>query len=521
MKARVKTVLAGVVVVTWILFAAQVTMGASDEELRLVQATWANGVPIPHLEISQGLDWLKLLYDPLFGISPEGALSPEHGLATKWEMSRDGLTWTVQLRKGVKFHDGVEVTAKDAKFSIELAMLPESVSSLSSDLRKTIKQIEVKDPYTLVIQCRKPSMFFPSILSELETTVSLIVPKEYYERVGKDQFMKKPIGSGPYKWHSQVVGSSIKLEATARHWRDGVPRFKYVTFLVIPEESTRIAMLKTGQADIARVGREGMKEILDAGLRIISKKDASTIVFMCAMQWATPAFGDIRFRKALNLAIDKGAIIKNIFGGRATQIAQFPDPNIFACGGDPTLKPYPYDPQEARRLIKEGGYDGYEFMMPSFSRSGVPEFSNVVETVVGYWQKIGLKPKIFVSEYVSYRESWRAKKIQNHVVGTELFTNPECGSLLSRTEEKYGSLESRTILNNPKMDEFYKRANSTLDMAEVVKIMGEIYRYSYDQYLMTPICNVNDEIAITKKVPEWNPGRRRQDRNYNDIIRQR
>ena len=150
------------------------------------------------------------------------------------------------------------------------------------------------------------------------------MPKDYYERVGKDQFMKKPIGTGPYKWHSQVVGSYIKLEATEKHWRDGVPRYKYVTFLNVPEESTRIAMLKTGEADITRISRERIKEVLDAGLKVISKKDSAAIVFHCLMQWATPAFSDIRFRKALNLAIDREAIIKNILGGRAYTYYRIP-----------------------------------------------------------------------------------------------------------------------------------------------------------------------------------------------------
>ena len=126
--------------------------------------------------------------------------------------------------------------------------------SESAFLRRNVKSIEVKDPYTVVVHCKQPDIFLLSqLLSNLESPAGMIVPKDYYERVGKDEFAKRPIGSGPYKWHSQMLGSFIKLEATERHWRDGVPKYKYMTYLVIPEESTRLAMLKTGEADIMRV----------------------------------------------------------------------------------------------------------------------------------------------------------------------------------------------------------------------------------------------------------------------------
>ncbi len=522
MKAKWTSFLAGVVALTMILSTGyQPVVAASVEELKLVQSGWGHGVPIPRFELSQGMDWLKLLYDPLFGTTPDGKLSPEHGLAAKWEMTRDGLTWTIHLRKGVKFHDGVELTAKDVKFSIEQIMLPDSTATVVDEIRKTVKLIEIKDPYTLVIHCKRPSLFLYTYFSDVSTVTGLIIPKDYYERVGKDDFMKKPIGTGPYKWNSQVVGSYIKLEAAEKHWRDGVPRYKYVSFLYVPEESTRIAMLKTGEADMTRISRERIKEVRDAGLKVISKKNAAAIIFHCLMQWATPAFSDIRFRKALNLAIDRGAIIKSILEGGGAPVAGFPGDNIFACGGDPSLKPYPYDPQEARRLIKEGGYEGYGFTMASYPRDGLPEFQKIVEVVVGYWQKIGLKPKIFMTEYATLRASWRAEKVQNTVCGMDTTSVPECGTLLNRMQERYSSYEKRSVAHDPKYDAWFKKAYSSLDEAEVAKILGEMYRVSYDQHLIVPICSINDEIACTKRVPDWDPGQRRDDRNYNDVIKQR
>jgi len=159
-------------------------------------------------------------------------------------MTPDGITWTFNLRKGVKFHDGVEVTAKDVKFSIEQTMLPDSSSVNASFIRRDVKSIEVKDPYTVVIHCKKPAIFLPDLLGNMEGLDGMIVPKDYYEKVGKDGFIKRPIGSGPYKWAFPDVGSFIKLEATDKHWRDGVPRFKYMTYLSIPRRAPALPCLR-------------------------------------------------------------------------------------------------------------------------------------------------------------------------------------------------------------------------------------------------------------------------------------
>ena len=490
-------------------------------EVKTVAPTLGNGVPIPYLDLSHCNDWMQLLCDNLVGCTPQGALSPDLGLAHKWEMSPDGLTWTFFLKKGIKFHDGIEVSAKDVKFSIEQLMRPDSLSGKAADIRGDVKNIEVKDPYTVIIHCKRPSIFMASILSSMESPSGMVVPKDYYERVGKDEFAKHPIGSGPYKWHSQQIGGFIKLEATDKHWRDGVPRYKYMTYLIIPEESTRLAMLRTGEADITRISKDGVKEALNAGLSVLTKESAAAVVLHANMQWTSPVFSDIRFRKALNLAINKEAIIKQLFAGLAKPMANWPGSTIFAVGADRTLKPYGYDPQEARRLIKEGGWEGHEFTLVSYDRAGCPEFPLVVEAVAGFWQKIGLNPRIRISEWSTWREAARERKSQNSVNGYDDTTNPEASSILIKMKQKWYFKDSRSTVNIPELNERFERIEKSKDIIEISKLMVDIYRYAYDQYLMIPICEIPEKIVITQRVPMWDPGLRRNDRNYNDLIRQR
>src|SRR5205823_11422522 len=99
----------------------------------------------------------------------------------------------------------------------------------------------------------------------------MILPKKYFESMGADGFAKAPIGSGPYKVVKNAIGSAIQLEAVERHWREGVPKMKTVTFLLVPEESTRLAQLRTGEADIIAVSREKVPEVKAAGFNVFSK----------------------------------------------------------------------------------------------------------------------------------------------------------------------------------------------------------------------------------------------------------
>jgi len=142
------------------------------------------------MERLHSLDWMGLLYDSLVGSTAEAKPSIDLGLANKWEMSPDGLTWTFYLRKGVKFHDGVQLTAKDVKFSIEQHMLPDAMEY--PYFKEYLKNIDVQDPYTVVIHSKKPALCMVQNLSNMMGTGGLVIPKDYYERLGKDEFAKHP-----------------------------------------------------------------------------------------------------------------------------------------------------------------------------------------------------------------------------------------------------------------------------------------------------------------------------------------
>src|SRR5262245_23745955 len=187
--------------------------------------------------------FLYALHDALVKSMPGNPQAPS--LAESWSESEDGLTYEFKLRQGVTFHNGDPLTAEDVKFSLE------RYHGIGAILFKDkLQAVEIVDPYLVRLHLKEPWPDFLTYLGTPATSVGWIVPKKYIERVGDDGFKKHPIGAGPYKFVSQREGIELVLEAYEGYWRK-VPHVKTLVMRSVPEDTTRLAMLKTGEADIA------------------------------------------------------------------------------------------------------------------------------------------------------------------------------------------------------------------------------------------------------------------------------
>ncbi len=183
---------------------------------------------------------LYALHDAVVKPMPGQRMAPS--LAESWSESPDKLTYEFKLRQGVKFHNGDPFTADDVVFSFGRAK--------GAELHEKVKEVVAVDPYTVRFVLHEPWPDFMTMYGTLASGASWITPKKYFEKVGLDGFRKHPIGLGPYKFVSMKPGIELVMEANEEYWRK-VPSVKRLVFLSVPEGTTRLAMLKNGEVDVA------------------------------------------------------------------------------------------------------------------------------------------------------------------------------------------------------------------------------------------------------------------------------
>jgi peptide/nickel transport system substrate-binding protein len=350
----------------------------------------------------------------------------------------------------------------------------------------------------------------------------MILPRQYFQRLEADGFSKSPIGSGPYKVAKNAIGSQLQLEAVEQHWRAGVPKFKTVTFLLVPEESTRMAQLRTGEADVIAVSREKVPEVKASGFNVFSKLNDQVIAVYMQQQWDPVPIADKRVRQALNLAIDKEAIIKFVFAGQGVPAAMYPIGSYGVAGGaDANLKPYAYDPQKAKQLLAEAGHpNGFETKIYSYVTGDLPELPRLAEAVADYLGKVGVKAKITSMDRAALSTKRQGKTLPGELLPWSTPNRSLAIHIATIINTLHSSKEIFTSTMDAQLDHMLERALASTDVAEVQKLVGDMHRYLYDNANNITIGEFHTNYATNQKIKDWNLGRNLYDINFRHLVRQ-
>lgn len=440
------------------------------------------------------------LYESLYRIEPP------NGQARPWlvqsgQMAKDALSWTFKLRDGIRFSNGDPMTAEDVKFSLDRYRSPAATSAQAGRFRSTIKNVVVVDRLTVRVELTKPMVTLPILLSD-PNNEGIVLPKKYIEKIGWAEFGRKPMGSGPYKLIEHRPAESITFEALQDHWRAD-PIFARIQIVKVAEERARIAALQRGEVDIIAISTDAAKQIKKAGFRILEGQPFNWAIHFYGNYGDYPPgpLSKLAVRKALNLAINKQEMLDKLLDG----IGELAAYNLSAPGyslGAPKLKPTPYDPAEAKRLLQQAGYpNGFELTFHAVGSSGCPDPSDLVATVADYWKRIGVRTVIQPMDRAVYRPLWAGKKHQDPIVGT---AGSDCGPA------RLTALADLTVVHWSKglfkltdvADAEIEKALAAKSLDEEVRYSEQAYRKVYDNYVNVPILYVPLTFAASKKFPE-------------------
>lgn len=380
------------------------TESDGEKVLRVALTTFPNALYLPQAAERNATNASWAIYDSLVWSNDEGAL--EGALATDWEISEDGTTYTFTLREGVTFHNGEPFNADAVVFAWEQGQDPQNQYF---DNWTPAISVEAVDDYTVVVQTEEPQPLFLRVVAQSWG----MIPPAYFNEVGLEGFLQNPVGTGPFRLVEWAQGDRIVLEKNEDYWREGYPLVDQVIFRPIPESATRVAAIQTGEVDIVtRLSAEEAASLEGtAGINIVSYP--SDRVYYVAFNNLTTGVGqpteDPRVRIAMNHAVDVEAIIDALFGGNARPATGLVTPANW--GFDDSLEPFAYDPDLAREMLAEAGYpDGFsmDFACPA---GAYTNFEQVCEAVQGYLAEVGIETDLNIMESGAFWDLEAAKEL--------------------------------------------------------------------------------------------------------------
>ena len=353
---------------------------------------------------------VNFMYQTLVYQDEKGQVKPL--LATAWNVSSDGLVYTMKLRRDVKFHDGTPFDASIVKFTMDRVLDPNVRVPLRAYITM-LDRTEIIDPYTVRLVLKFPFAPFIPVLSLVSWAMVLPSAVQKYG----DKFAENPVGTGPFKFKEWVKGDRIVLERNENYWGDKAT-FDQVIFRIVPEAGTRVSMLLAGDVDmIYKPSPADLPKLQANPDVVVSTVDSTRTIFIAINNQFGP-FKDKRVRQALNYAVDKESIVKNILLGLAT-VYDSPVPSSFF--GHASIGAYPYDPAKAKQLLKDAGYPtGFKTVLISPSGRYTLDIQ-MAQAVQGYLKDVGIDAEVRTMDWPTYiatiTKPLNETNVELHVLG--------------------------------------------------------------------------------------------------------
>lgn len=414
----------------------------------------------PHLtSLTAAWHVIEHVYNTL--ITTNAALEPVPSLAEDWSISDDGITYTFNLRQGVKWHNGADFVADDVKYSFDRVLDPATASPSSSDLA-SVDTIEVQDDSTVVITLRAPDSSF---LAKLMGSTLSIVQRDAVEEFG--DLRQNMVGTGPFRFVEYVPNSMVTLEANPDYWEEGLPYVDVMEMQIIPDQTARTTALTSGTVDFIEYAPVQDLPIFEADGNIVITGDENTNIRYMALNVSREPFDQLEVRQAIAKVIDRQPIVDAaVFGaGTATNIL-FPE-SYWAGFDSPIEAP---DIEGARELLAQAGFpDGFETEIHSWAQ--YPFLSNAAIVIQEQLKEVGIEAELRFEENAIYLENYFAGNFDMSVTGTSAYVDPN-----DVVQANFGTGESNNGIgySNEEMDQLIAEGMATTDQEERAQIYQRI-----------------------------------------------
>jgi peptide/nickel transport system substrate-binding protein len=423
------------------------------------------------------------IYESLLARDNSGALYPL--LASAMPKQLNPTTWQFKIRKGIKFTNGEPMNARAAAYSIGRIANPSFNSELLS-LVDSIKTVHVVNAYTLNVVTKTPDVLLPARMPVIK-----VIPPKYSKT---STFLKKPQGTGPYLYVSGAGLGPIALKRNPSYWGKKTATIQTIRVRAIPDLSTRISALKAGEVNLVTVlPPDSAKSV---------PKVATAVGFENPTVVLNTGFGitkNVNVRKALNLAIDKNAIAKSLFGGyAAVSNCQPLSPSSF--GYNTSLKPYPYDPNQARSLLKAAGADGKTITL--ISSDVFTNGPQLAQVIASYWTAVGLKVNMQVPQFNDYLKDLFAKGA-DHPDAVYVSTSSDLLDASSASRQLTSS-GVQSAYSNPAVDRLFTQAEGTADQTKRKSLYASALKTACNDAALINLITPKDIYGTSKNL-QWTP----------------
>ena len=410
MKKRLALILAAALSLGLMAPANLVMAADGQEDVVIVQSGEPTTLDPCFSSSNSEIQIMTHIFDPIVTLNDKEEVIP--WIATEWEVSEDGLSWTFKMRDDVTFSDGEKMTANDVKYTFDRTTDPE----LNCDGNYLwcldgmyYESTEVVDDYTFIIHTSKPCPCITTYLADV-----LVLPQHYYEGLALEESTVKPLGSGAYTVDSwDTANNIIILKKNHDYWAeksgDVTGNIETLVWKTSTEESTRVSELISGGADLINTVSADFKDQVESSSNYISAEGTRREFIGITMNNGNEVNKDTAFRTALNYAVDVQTIIDTLRGGESERTGTFANPPY----SDPDCPAYAYDVEKAQQILDDAGitdsdgdgfreYNGEKIHEVLTATGHYAKDTEIMTTVASYLEQVGIECEVTVTEWSTF-----------------------------------------------------------------------------------------------------------------------